>query len=137
MKGIIVKSCILIIFVVFLYRQDTPYFKYFEQADSPIIGVWEVVESENLPFEHISFCEELYLGTKFVFDYLGRVYVFKQGRKRYCNKEQFYYFRDSIVEISEYDMSFPYQILRLDQETLSLSSYDDNNLKLKRIAISR
>ena len=140
MKSLILKGLLLIVligFVFYMCQQDKPYFEYFEQTDSPIIGVWEVYESANIPFEHISYCEELNVGTKFVFDYLGRLYVFKKEKKRYCNKEQIYIFNDSIIEIIEYDMPFNYQITRLDSDTLNLYFfYDDNSLKLKKIANS-
>ena len=91
-----------------------------EYYSHEIVGKWIVTESTQIPFEHISFCEELGINSVFEFDNKGMLYVYKDINSNSCNQEQSYTIEDNNISILEWDMGFDYEILMLDSNKLKL-----------------
>lgn len=86
-----------------------------------LIGKWNVVESNFLPFDHISFCKGLDLGTIFYFDKFGVLKVYESiVEKDYCNDKQSYWIKDDDLVIFEWDIAWSYEILILTSDTLKV-----------------
>ncbi|MEN2401730.1 hypothetical protein GKZ90_0018220 [Flavobacterium sp. MC2016-06] len=101
-----------------------------------LIGKWIVTNSDFLPFEHISFCENLNINSIFEFSEDGILKVYNSNKeKKNCNDAQSYHVEDNKIVILEYDMLFEYEIISKSQKELILrvkhfpSSMYNNNIK--------
>lgn len=81
-------------------------------------GKWEVVKSSFVPFEHISFCETLEIGSIFIFEDSGELKVFNKGENKNCNGEQYFELDSNLITIQEWDMIFNYEIKKLESDSL-------------------
>lgn len=89
-----------------------------------LIGRWKVVESNLLPFEHISFCKDLGINSIFDFNESGILKIYKdQETNQHCNEKQLYWTDSLKLIIFEYDVGFDYDILKLDNDSLILRNY--------------
>ena len=89
-----------------------------DNTNSKLNGKWLVVKSSFVPFEHISYCEKLEIGSIFNFEDNGKLIVFNNGEKINCNQEQFFELDSNKVRIQEWDMFFTYEIEKLNSDTL-------------------
>ncbi|WP_159038659.1 hypothetical protein, partial [Brumimicrobium mesophilum] len=88
-----------------------------------LIGKWKVIESNFLPFEHISFCEKLELNSIFEFDEYGILKVYENEKtKRNCNEYQIFWIDGNELVIFEYDVGFPYEIIKLTSDSLQIKT---------------
>lgn len=88
--------------------------------DQLIVGKWNVVASNVIPFEHPSFCEKLELNSVFEFkkDHSLNVYEKEKGKK--CTTQQQYSIYQENLKMIEGDMVFMYEIKSLTSDTLKL-----------------
>lgn len=122
------KTKITIIFfvVVFFLLAGLYFFNKYERLPKTeeyenLIGRWEVVHSTFIPFEHISFCEELELNSIFQFSRYGVLRVFESDNtRRNCNQFQNFWISGKELVVFEYDVPFSYEILKLSSDTLQL-----------------
>lgn len=88
-----------------------------------LIGEWKVVESNLLPFTHISFCNDLGINSIFEFNKDGSLKVY---RKIFdicnCNWEQSFWTDSLNLVIFEHDVGYTYEILKLKNDTLILKN---------------
>ncbi len=90
-----------------------------------IIGKWKVINSNFSPFEHISFCEKLDIGSIFEFDKNGSIKVYQnENDKMNCNQTQSFWVDSSGLNIFEYDFSFKYELLKLNKDSLIIKTYE-------------
>lgn len=102
-----------------------------------LIGKWKVTKSNFLPFEHPSFCEKLELNSIFEFDEYGILRVYENGKSnRNCNNSQKFWIDGTELIAFEYDVGFPYQIIKLTADSLVIKSdivpnnlYKEENVK--------
>jgi hypothetical protein len=88
-----------------------------------LIGKWKVIESNFLPFEHISYCEKLELNSIFEFNEYGELKIFKNGaEKRNCNGNQIFWIKKNEIIIFESDFGFPYEIVKLTSDYLQIKT---------------
>jgi len=102
------------------YNKRVYSFSVKEHSINHIIGKWEVVESNFLPFNHISDCNNLGLRSKFIFTKLGILKVFRENENIKCNQEQVYTIDSNKIAIFESDFTFFYDILKINNDTLQL-----------------
>jgi hypothetical protein len=89
-----------------------------------LIGNWKVVESNLLPFEHISFCKDLGINSIFNFNESGILKIYKDHEtNRHCNEKQLFWTDSLKLIIFEYDVGFDYDIIKLDDDSLILRNY--------------
>ena len=82
-------------------------------------GQWEVIETNITQFDHISFCENLTVGSIFHFDDSGEVLVYHKNMRRPCNNKQYYQKDTKSIIFQEWDMIFDYEIKYLTLKELS------------------
>lgn len=88
-----------------------------------LIGKWKVTKSSFLPFEHPSYCEKIGLNSIFEFDEYGILKVYENDKtNRNCNRSQKFWILENELIAFEYDVGFPYEILKLTSDTLVLKS---------------
>jgi len=110
---------------------DIPCFDYSYELDDPLIGYWEVVDASKEPFPYV-YCEDLYIGTKFVFDYQSRMFIYRPDEERPCTDWKFgYAYKDTIIETWQGDVIMNLDILRLTNDTMKIKL--DGDLTLVRI----
>ncbi|MCO6499441.1 MAG: hypothetical protein J5I47_03570 [Vicingus serpentipes] len=85
-----------------------------------LMGKWEVVEANIIPFEHISYCEKLDLGTVFEFQKDSALHVYPKAGEKACTTDQVYRISKGNLQITEIDMVFIYNIETLTSDTLKL-----------------
>ncbi len=86
-----------------------------------IIGKWKVTNSDYLPFEHISFCENLNINAIFEFSDNGNLKVYSsENDKKNCNETQSYRVEKNKIVILENDMLFEYEIISKSKSKLKL-----------------
>lgn len=109
------------------------------KTQNDLIGEWEVVNANFLPFEHISFCDILGIGSVFDFKKDEHLYVYQDKNvPTNCNKEQFYSLDSNYIRMQEWDMLFSYEILILNNDSLAFKIkripsyfYEDNHIDIK------
>lgn len=89
-----------------------------ESSSNMLNGKWEVIESSFAPFEHVSFCEKLEIGSIFSFGREGSLKVYNNGDSKNCNGEQFYELDSNLIQIQEWDMLFNYELEKLVSDTM-------------------
>ncbi len=88
-----------------------------------LIGKWKVTKSNFLPFEHPSYCEEIGLNSIFEFDEYGILKVYENHKtERNCNDYQKFWIDGTELIAFEYDVGFPYEILKLTSDSLIIKS---------------
>ena len=88
-----------------------------------LIGKWKVTKSSFLPFEHPSFCEKIGIKSVFDFDEDGILKVYEnQTTTQNCNEYQVFWIDANELIVFEYDVHFPYQILKLTHDSLVLKT---------------
>ena len=88
-----------------------------------LIGKWKVTESNFLPFEHPSYCEQLELNSVFEFNEYGILKVYRDEKaKQNCNRHQIFWIDENELIAFETDVGFPYEILKLTSDSLVLKS---------------
>jgi hypothetical protein len=139
---ILLKIYLLIIFSIFILnscKNKTENGNERITKTEWIIGKWKVTNSDFLPFEHISFCENLNINSIFEFkeDGILKVYNSKSESKN-CNETQSYRIEKNKIVILEYDMFFEYEIISKSKNKLTLriahfpnSMYEKNKLSEK------
>ncbi|NRD20953.1 hypothetical protein HNV08_12925 [Winogradskyella eckloniae] len=123
------KTTFYISFIVFILTfLSCDYFKKKEKLPKTeqyekLIGKWKVTHSNFLPFEHPSFCERMELNSIFEFDEYGilRVYLNKKTKQN-CNDYQKFWIDGTELIAFEYDVGFPYEILKLTSDSLIIKS---------------
>ena len=92
-----------------------------KETNDWIIGKWKVTNSDFLPFEHISFCENLDINSIFEFSENGNLKVYtSENDKKNCNETQSYRVEKNKIVILEYDMLFEYEIISKSNSELKL-----------------
>ena len=91
-----------------------------KDSTQSILGKWLVVNSTILPFEHISYCEKLYLEAVFEFtaDHTLNIYDSLNGKT--CTENQTFKVQGNKLGIVESDMAFDYKIEKLTSDSLQL-----------------
>ena len=89
------------------------------EIQNDLIGKWEVFNSTFLPFEHISFCDTLGIGSTFNFKSNGELEVFYPDKKANCNAQQNFELDSNYIRMQEWDMLFNYEIIKLNSDSLS------------------
>ncbi|MCI2230448.1 hypothetical protein MC378_14810 [Polaribacter sp. MSW13] len=88
-----------------------------------LIGKWKVINSNFLPFEHISYCEKLELNSIFEFNEYGELKIYKnRTEKRNCNGNQKFWIDKNEIIVFESDFGFPYEILKLTSDSLKIKT---------------
>lgn len=89
------------------------------KKESWIHGKWIVYKSDYLPFEHISYCENLNVNSIFEFksDNILKVYTNANDTEN-CNQKQTYKLYENKINILEDDMLFDYEIIKKSKDTL-------------------
>lgn len=86
-----------------------------------LIGKWVVTKSNFLPFEHPSFCEKLELNSIFEFDEYGVLKVYENEKAKHnCNDYQIFWIDGNELVVFEYDVGFPYEIIKLTSDSLQV-----------------
>jgi hypothetical protein len=83
-----------------------------------VYGKWQVVNSTHLPFEHISYCENLNLNSIFEFKKDQTLEVYEAENSETCTKDQTFKVIGTKLQIIEWDMVFDYEIQILNNDTL-------------------
>jgi len=84
-----------------------------------IVGKWEVIDADLLPFEHISFCEKLNKGAVFEFRGNGVLRVFEsKDSPTNCNDKQSYKRSGKSLQFREWDMIWDYEVLEIGEDIL-------------------
>ena len=92
------------------------------EKDGLIYGKWQVVHSTYLPFEHISYCENVNLESIFEFTTDETLEVYETEQSNSCTKDQTFKVLGSTLQIIEWDMVFDYDILMLTRDSLMLKT---------------
>lgn len=88
-----------------------------------LIGKWKVTKSNFLPFEHISYCKKLELNSIFEFDEYGILKVYENEKtQQNCNEYQIFWIDGNELVIFEYDVGFPYEIIKLTLDSLQIKT---------------
>ena len=86
-----------------------------------IYGKWKVVHSNQVPFEHISFCEKLYLNSIYEFRKDHTLYVYENLESQACiDGAQTFKLEKDKIEFFEYDMLFEFDLLILERDSIQL-----------------
>ena len=121
------KTILNILFIFFIFfncdfskkPEKLPKTKEYEK----LIGRWKVTESNFLPFEHPSFCEKLELNSIFEFDQYGVLKVYENEKNKHnCNDYQIFWIEKNELIVFEYDVGFPYEIIKLTNDSLQVKS---------------
>ena len=92
-----------------------------KETNDWIIGKWKVTSSDFLPFEHISYCENLNINSIFEFSENGNLKVYtSENDKKNCNETQSYRVEKNKIVILEFDMLFEYEIISKSNNELKL-----------------
>lgn len=92
-----------------------------KNVSSKIVGRWKTIDSEIIPFGHISYCENLRLNSVFEFKDDGKLGVYiNEKALTPCNGEQTYKMRGKQLQIVEDDMIFDYVVPKLTVDSLVL-----------------
>jgi|TARA_B110000261_G_C12770153_1_gene232132 hypothetical protein len=109
-----------------------------------IQGKWKVYNSNVIPFSHPSSCQKLDTSSIFEFTSHGIPKIFPTNKDTNCILYQSFKIVDSTLIFHEIDISFKYQILKLNKDTLFLQTrkiphyifetpYPEQGNKLKEI----
>jgi len=116
-----ISKVIVVLSIIFLFgcvENKTPLI-FKKESDKNIIRTCNVTESTLLPFEHISFCNNLNINSKFNFDEFGNVKIYeKENDTKYCNSTQSYWIDSIELNFFEYDFSFGYELKKLTRDSL-------------------
>jgi regulatory protein YycH of two-component signal transduction system YycFG len=120
-----IKKILILVFVLLIIVLSWFFIKNQDNYNNPtwIQGKWKVVNSEILPFEHISYCENLNIGSVFNFkrNNVLKVYETKDSLKN-CNEHQTYRVNTDSITVLESDFIFGYKIISHSTNNLVLAS---------------
>lgn len=116
-------SLFFVILLLFFFSCQEPEKRELPKTEQyqNLIGKWEATDSNFLPFDHISYCRALTLGTIFHFDKYGILKVYESSdTKENCNGRQSYWIENEKLGIFEWDMAWNYEILKLTSDSLKI-----------------
>ena len=136
-------SICILLFFVFIGCKNKPENRILSgignsETNNWIIGKWKVTSSEFLPFEHISYCENLNINSIFEFSENGNLKVYtSENDKLNCNQTQSYRVEKNKIVILEYDMLFDYEIISKSNNELKLRITHFPNSMFDKIKLSK
>lgn len=113
------KSMMITAFLLLLiFSCMNPKTQILKSSSNILNGRWKVIESSFAPFEHVSYCDKLEIGSIFSFGTDGSLKVYNNGNTENCNGEQFYELDSNFIQIQEWDMLFNYELEKLVSDTM-------------------
>jgi hypothetical protein len=123
-KIVEVNKCYLLLITLFFACNSNRASRKLSSSTQSIIGKWEVVDCNVLPFEHISYCEKLNLNSIYEFESTGELKVFENDSSKInCNQTQTFWVDSVGLNIFEYDFTFTYDLLKLSSDSLVLRTW--------------